>query len=60
MKGTRLVDANTVAEMTGWTAQTVRLKARRGDIPAVKVGYRTLFVPEQIESWLRDLPKAAT
>ena len=56
---TRLIDAHAVAEMTGWSVQTIQRKARQGVLPAVKVGRLTRFRPEEIEQWLTTLPRPA-
>lgn len=41
MNANRLLTVHDVAEQFGWHPQTVREKARRGEIPAIKLGGRT-------------------
>lgn len=55
-----LIDANEVAEMTGFSTYTIREMARQGRIPARKVGRFTRFVRAEIEDWIADLPHASS
>ena len=55
---TRLVSSNVVADMTGWTPDTIRRMARQGRIPARRVGQRYRFNVEEIEQWMAELPKS--
>ena len=54
----RLVSSNVVADMTGWTPDTIRRMARQGRIPARRVGQRYRFNVEEIEQWMAELPKS--
>jgi len=56
---TRLIDANDVADLTGFTPNTIRRMARRGDIPSRRVGRSVRFVRDEIEQWLTELPRSA-
>lgn len=57
--GSRLVDANTVSQMSGLSPFTIRRYARIGRIPARKIGQRTWFVLAEVEQWLAGLPRAS-
>jgi excisionase family DNA binding protein len=52
----RLITADDVSAMTGFTANTIRRMARRGDIPCRRLGQRVRFVPDEVEQWLTGLP----
>lgn len=52
----RLITADDVAAMTGFTPNTIRRMARQGRIPSRRLGQRVRFVPAEIEQWLTDLP----
>ncbi len=54
----RLLNVEQVAEMTGWSVFTVRRKARRGVIPAVRIDGRIYFKPAEVDKWLAALPSA--
>lgn len=56
MTGLRLITADDVSAMTGFTANTIRRMARRGDIPCRRLGQRVRFIPAEIEQWLAELP----
>ena len=56
----RLVSSNVIADMTGWTPDTIRRMARQGRIPARRVGQRYRFNVEEIEQWMAALPKSVT
>lgn len=56
----RLIDANTVAQMTNFTANTIRRFARQGTIPAYRVGQRIRFDVAEVEAWLAGLKRAAS
>jgi excisionase family DNA binding protein len=60
MTGLRLITADDVSAMTGFTANTVRRMARQGRIPCRRIGQRVRFVPAEIEQWLTDLPADAS
>ena len=47
--GTLFVDANVVANAIGFTADTVRDMAVRGDIPSIKIGGR-----RAVSSWTKS------
>lgn len=54
----RLIDANEVHDITGFSVYTVLRMARQGRIPARKVGTRIRFLSDEIEAWVAELPKA--
>ena len=54
----RLITADDVSAMTGFTPNTIRRMARQGRIPCRRIGQRVRFVPDEIEQWLTDLPKS--
>lgn len=56
----RLIDSNAVADLTGFTPNTIRRLARQGRIPARRVGQRYRFDVAEIEAWIAGLPKAAS
>ena len=56
----RLIDSNAVADMTGFTPNTIRRLARQGRIPARLVGQRYRFNVAEIEQWAAELPRAAS
>ena len=50
----KLLTASEVAEYLRLNRETVLRKARKGEIPAIKMGYRSYrFYKEQIDQWLR-------
>jgi len=50
----KLLTVKEVAEYLRLNRETVLRKARKGEIPAIKMGYRSYrFYKEQIDSWLR-------
>ena len=50
----KLLTVNEVAEYLRLNRETVLRKARKGQIPAIKMGYRTYrFYKDQIDDWLR-------
>jgi excisionase family DNA binding protein len=57
---TKLVDANKVSELTGFSTYTVREMARDGRIPARKVGRFTRFDLGEVQAWMARLPKASS
>lgn len=54
----KLWDVAAVADLTGWSKYTVREKARKGTIPAVRIDGRIYFRPAAVEKWLAALPSA--
>ena len=52
----RLITADDVSAMTGFTANTIRRWARQGSIPCRRIGQRVRFVPTEIEQWFASLP----
>lgn len=54
----RLIDANEVHDLTGFSVYTILRMARQGRIPARKVGTRVRFLADEIETWFEQLPKA--
>jgi len=50
----KLLTVDEVAEYLRLNRDTVLRKARKGEIPAIKIGYRSYrFYKEQIDEWLR-------
>lgn len=49
----QLVDAPWVAQRLGVSLWTVHSLARRGHLPAIRVGHRRKFDPATIEGWIR-------
>ena len=50
----RLLTTDEVAEYLRLNRETVLRKARKGEIPAIKMGYRSYrFHKDQIDEWLR-------
>ncbi len=50
----KLLTVNEVAEYLRLNRETVLRKARKGEIPAIKIGYRSYrFYRHQIDDWLR-------
>lgn len=58
MTKARLIDANEVHQLTGFSVYTVLRMARQGRIPARKVGQRVRFMSDEIDAWFASLPKA--
>jgi excisionase family DNA binding protein len=51
----KLLTADEVAECLRLNRETVLRKARRGEIPAIKMGYRSYrFYKDQIDDWLKE------
>lgn len=50
----RLWTAEEVAEYLGMHPQTVYAKARKGEIPSLKIGQARRFRPEEIDEWVDD------
>ena len=48
----KLLNTNEIAEYLNLEAVTVRRKAVKGEIPAIRVGNRFRFDKDQIDSWL--------
>lgn len=46
-----------VAELLGDTPQSVRMRVYRGQLPARKLGGKIVFLKEELEEFLRSLPK---
>ncbi len=50
----KLLTVDEVAEYLRLNRETVLRKARKGEIPAIKIGYRSYrFYKEQIDEWLK-------
>ena len=50
----KLLTVDEVAEYLRLNRETVLRKARRGEIPAIKMGYRSYrFYKDQIDDWLK-------
>jgi len=50
----KLLTADEVAEYLRLNRETVIRKARKGEIPAIKMGYRSYrFYKDQIDDWLK-------
>lgn len=47
-----LMDAQELADLTGWSLQRIWDLARRGLVPHVKVGRRVFFPRRSVEAWL--------
>ena len=46
-----------VAELLGDTPQAIRMRVYRGQLPARKLGGKIVFLKEELEEFLRSLPK---
>lgn len=53
MTDTKLMTVDEVAEYVGLTSFTVRRLAKKGSIPAAKVGRSFRFKPEDLNAYLR-------
>ena len=51
---TRIMNVGEVARYLGVVPDTIYRKARRGEIPAVKVGKVWRFPKETLDNWLND------
>ena len=51
---TRVMNADEVARYLGVVPDTIYRKARRGEIPAVKMGKIWRFPKEALDKWLND------
>jgi len=51
---TRIMNVGQVARYLGVVPDTIYRKARRGEIPAVKVGKVWRFPKETLDKWLND------
>ena len=51
---TRVMTVDEVAQYLGVVPDTVYRKARRGEIPAVKMGKMWRFPKETLDRWLND------
>lgn len=57
----KLLTVDEVAEYIRLNRETVLRKARKGEIPAIKMGYRSYrFYKDQIDDWLRGKTVAKT
>lgn len=48
----RYLDVNTCAAYIGRTPEAVRMLAKRGQIPRIKVGRKLSFDKERIDRWM--------
>lgn len=55
----RMLDANEVADLTGFTPNTIRRWARQGRIPSRNIGQRVRFVRTEVDAWFAALPRPA-
>lgn len=46
-----------VAELLGDTPQAIRMRVYRGQLPARKWGGTIVILREELEEWLKSLPK---
>ena len=53
---TRIMNVDEVARYLGVVPDTIYRKARRGEIPAVKMGKVWRFPKETLDKWLNDAP----
>jgi len=54
----KLLTSDEVAEYLRLNRETILSKARKGEIPAVKMGYRSYrFYKEQVDEWLKTKTK---
>ena len=51
---TRIMNVDEVARYLGVVPDTIYRKARRGEIPAVKMGKMWRFPKETLDKWLND------
>ncbi|MBL7125370.1 MAG: excisionase family DNA-binding protein [Dehalococcoidales bacterium] len=57
----KLLTVDEVAEYIRLNRETVLRKARKGEIPAIKMGYRSYrFYKDQIDNWLKGKATAET
>ena len=57
----KLLTVDEVAEYIRLNRETVLRKARKGEIPAIKMGYRSYrFYKDQIDTWLKGKATAET
>jgi excisionase family DNA binding protein len=48
-----LVSADELAQLTGWSKQSIYRRARRGEIPVVRTGAREIrFDPAAVRRWI--------
>lgn len=52
----RVLTTQQVAEMLGISPGAVRQKVYRGQLPARKLGERIIFLSDELEKFLEDLP----
>ena len=52
----RLLDATQLAEYLSLLPVTIRRKAKKGEIPSIRVGNRIRFDKQQIDRWLQKNP----
>jgi excisionase family DNA binding protein len=51
----RLLTTHEVAELLGFTTETILRKVRRGELPAIKLpGGRIRYRPDELEAWLEE------
>jgi len=55
----RLLDANEVADLYGFTRKYVLRLAREGRIPHIKFDFYVRFDPDEIAAWVDEHRKAA-
>ncbi len=53
----KIMNATEVAEYLGLHRETVYLYAKRGEIPAFKIGYNWRFNKKSIDKWLEEKEK---
>lgn len=49
-----------VADATGFSLRTIRRRIAEGDLVAYRSGAAIIVYPEDLEMWLRSLPRVAT
>lgn len=49
-----LIGAADAAKLLNCSPQTAKRKADRGEIPAMKIGNRWMFLPSLLDTWRRE------
>ena len=58
MKNVEVLTVKEVAEMLKLSEHTIRMKVYRSQLPARRLGGRIVFLKDELEAYLRNLPKA--
>lgn len=50
----KMIGAREAAQALGCSDRTLKYRAERGQVPAMKIGNRWMFLPSVLDSWRRE------